>query len=189
MNYSWSQPGRRVISLATRSDTLSSLSSSTISGPLDRAPFLVRILETKRSALVTEDFFTREGRVPSSESYGRVAVPKWSSKVSRAALSSSRSVFTFAFSALASAIALRFRAPCDRPFADPDPYEVVSSSSCFVAFASWEFVCFCLISCSFFSSAAARVVVSSSIRFCISACCAATCVACCCASACRTCRS
>ena len=119
-----------MISLATRSDTLSSSSRSTISGSLDRAPFF----ETERSTLVTDDCFTREGRVPSSESYGRVPVPRWASKRLRASLSSSRSLSTFCFSALASAIAFRFLAPCDRPFADP--CEVVSSSSCFVAFAS-----------------------------------------------------
>ena len=34
-------------------------------------------------------------------------------------------------------MAFRFLAPCDRPFAEPR--EVVSSSSCFVAFSSWVF--------------------------------------------------
>ena len=129
-------PACRAISLATRSDTLSSLSRSTISGSFDRAPFL----ETERSALATVVFLTREDRVPSSESYWRMLVPKLASRISRAPLSSSRSCSTFCFSASDAAMAFRFLAPCDRPFAEP--HEVVSSSSCFVAFASCFFLLF-----------------------------------------------
>ena len=150
----------------------------------DRAPFL----ETERSALVTMVFFTREDRVPSSESYCCVLVPRWFSITSRASRSSSCSFYTFCFSALASAMTFRFLAPCDLPFAEPR--EVVACSSCFAScfffFCFWVFPCF---SCSTFTSSAARAVASVSSRFCISACCAATCVACCCVNTCRTCRS
>ena len=115
----------------TRSDTLSSASRSTTSGSLDCAPFF----ETERSTFAIDDFFTREERVPSSESYCRVPVPRWASKILRASLSSSRSFSTFAFSALV--IALRFLAPCDHPPADHR--EVVSSSSCFGALCPGRF--------------------------------------------------
>ena len=67
---------------------------------------------------------------PLSDVYPRVPVPSFSSTILRASLSSSRyfsrKFSAFTFSALASAIAFHFLAPCERPPADP--CEVVSSS-------------------------------------------------------------
>ena len=116
--------------------------------------------------------------MPSSESYGRVPVPRWASKRSKASLSSARSFSTSEFSALASAVAPRCLAPCGLPFADPRGVEPSTYSS--VVFASWEL---CL-SCSIFTSAASYQ--NFLFHFCISAGRAATYVACCCASARRT---
>ena len=104
------------------------------------------------------------------------------SRILRASLSSSRSFSAFAFSAVASAIAFRFLALCERPPADL--CEVVSSSTCFVVFCSWPWPLFCFcFSLSIVTSSPARFVASASIRFYILDCCVVTCVACCCASA------
>ena len=65
------QPGEREAWPLVRLQSLQTVSRSTISNSWGRVAFFV---DTERSTRATAVFFTREGRVPSSESYCRVLV-------------------------------------------------------------------------------------------------------------------